>query len=76
MRNDSGKSGMKSLQGGAPLRSRGFLSQPGGQAANTPDNTGKPNKSRGKRQSIVSGNGKPADLATKVSIRPYTLEDE
>ncbi len=82
MRNNRDKPALKTSKGSTPLRSRGFLSHPGGNPTGTDDtssdqnDTGKPNKSRGKRQSVVSSNGKPDGLATKATIRPYSLEDK
>ncbi|WP_420412319.1 hypothetical protein [Roseibium sp.] len=75
------KRGLKSVPAEKPLRSRGFLSQPGGQQPGADNGTecteaGKPNKSRGQRQPIVTGTGTPETLATKASIRRYKLEDK
>jgi len=75
MHEDGPAKGMKSTATAKPLRSRGFLSQPGGQAAGSGDDTGKPNKSRGQRQPVASRDGKPSGLATKAQIKPYSPED-
>jgi hypothetical protein len=72
---DDRKSAMKSVSKPKALRSRGFLTQPGVQAPSEDGSSGKPNMSRGKRQPVVSDNGKPAHLSTKVAIRPYKLGD-
>ncbi|MES0883022.1 hypothetical protein [Roseibium sp. SCP14] len=70
--------GLKSVSGAKPLRSRGFLSQPDGQAvtSETEGDMKKHHRSRGARQATVSTDGKPTDLSVKPAIRPYTLEDE
>lgn len=74
------KKGLKSLGAGKPMRSRGFLSQPGGRAApgtaqdkaaRDPENQ----KSRGARQVSISADGKPQTLSPRPSIKPYRLED-
>jgi hypothetical protein len=72
---DDRKPAMKSVTKPKSLRSRGFLSQPGGQAPSGDGSSTKPNKSRGKRQPVVSDDGKPAHLTTRVAIRPYKLGD-
>lgn len=81
MKDPVSKRGLKSVPAGKPLRSRGFLSQPGGQPSGAGNGTerkeaGEPNKSRGQRQPVVTGNGTPETLATKASIRRYKLEDK
>ena len=70
--------GLKSVSSANPLRSRGFLSQPGGQAvaSETDGDEKKHHRSRGARQASVSNDGKPSDLSVKPTIKPYTLEDE
>ncbi|MEM9634081.1 MAG: hypothetical protein AAGA50_22310 [Pseudomonadota bacterium] len=74
--------GLKSVSSGQPMRSRGFLSQPGGQITGqgVKTDTDKEQKmhhrSRGARQATVSTDGKPTDLSEKPTIKPYTLEDE
>lgn len=73
--------GRKSAAAGKPLRSRGFLSHPGGiptaeNGATDPQDIGKPNRSRGQRQPVVRQDRKPENLATRTSIRPYKLEDK
>ncbi len=72
---DDRKPAMKSVSKPNALRSRGFLSQPGAHAPSGDGSSGKPNMSRGKRQPVVSDDGRPANLTTKVSIRPYKLGD-
>ncbi|CTQ73796.1 hypothetical protein [Roseibium alexandrii] len=72
---DDRKPAMKSVNKPNSLRSRGFLSQPGSQVASGDGSSAKPNKSRGKRQSVVADDGKPAHLTTKVAIPPYKLGD-
>lgn len=70
--------GLKSVGSKAPLRSRGFLGQPGGSA--NPD-TGEGDKnarhrSRGARQISANTDNKPQDLTVKPVIKPYRLEDK
>ena len=73
---------LKSVAGAKPLRSRGFLSAPGGQLSAATGETGDPaegqkhHRSRGARQVSVSTDGKPQDLSVKPKIRPYTLEEK
>ncbi len=77
----SGKDGRKSVGGNKPMRSRGFLSQPGGiasaQAASgdATDPT-KHHRSRGARQISATPDGKPQDLSVKPVIKPFKLEDK
>ncbi|MEP2705722.1 MAG: hypothetical protein ABJQ71_04520 [Roseibium sp.] len=78
MTEDKGQKGFKSAGANKSLRSRGFLSQPDGQIAQsgqTGDST-LHHKSRGAKQVVVSRDGKPQGLAAKPAIRPYSLEDE
>lgn len=74
------KTRLKSAGAGKFLRSRGFLSHPGGQtqseATDGPKNPRKNQKSRGTRQGAVSADGKPKALSPKVSPKPYRLEDK
>ena len=76
------KKPLRSVAGAKPLRSRGFLSAPGGQVSATSGDTSDPkegqqqHRSRGARQVSVCTNGKPQDLSVKPRIRPYTLEDK
>lgn len=72
---DDRKPALKSVSKPNALRSRGFLSQPGAHAPSGDGSVDKPNMSRGKRQPVVSDNGKPEYLSTKVAIRPYKLGD-
>lgn len=73
---------MKSVGGNKPLRSRGFLSQPGGQVKTadmsqaTSQDDKKHHLSRGARHVSVSKDGKPEDLQPRPHVKPYTLEDE
>ncbi|GAB4523197.1 MAG: hypothetical protein Tsb0019_25130 [Roseibium sp.] len=81
MADDTPKKGLKSVAGKTPLRSRGFLSQPGGLSApsgKTGDQAATPehHRSRGSRQVSATADRRPRDLAVKPAIRPYTLEDE
>ncbi|MEP3046763.1 MAG: hypothetical protein ABJL55_01845 [Roseibium sp.] len=82
MAGDQGKKGFKSAGANKTLRSRGFLSQPGGQIAGQSAQSGQTgdttfhHKSRGAKQVVVSRDGKPQGLAAKPAIRPYSLEDE
>ncbi|WP_422374614.1 hypothetical protein [Roseibium sp.] len=75
------KKPFKSVAGNKPMRSRGFLSAPGGQSAASTADAGNSaevqthHRSRGARQVSVSTDGKPRDLSVKPVIRPYTLED-
>lgn len=69
--------GMKSIGGKTPLRSRGFLSQPGGSAVPaTGDGAPGHHRSRGARQVSANADGKPRDLALKPAIKPFRLEDK
>ncbi|GAB2185241.1 hypothetical protein [Roseibium sp. LAB1] len=73
------KSTLKSVGSKKPMRSRGFLSQPGGSAKLTADDDGgQPirHRSRGARHIAPSGDGKPQDLSIKPAIKPYRLEDK
>jgi hypothetical protein len=76
------KKGMKSLGGNKPLRSRGFLTQPGGQAQTASGAEGDApdaethHRSRGARQVSVSKDGQPENLETRPRIKPYTLEEK
>jgi hypothetical protein len=81
MADETPKKGLKSVAGKTPLRSRGFLSQPGAM----PTHSGKESdqhspperhRSRGSRQVSATADGRPRDLADKPRIRPYTLENE
>lgn len=81
MTRETPKKGLKSVSGTAGLRSRGFLSQPGGRPAQDSADgdvagTSALNRSRGSRQASASAGGKPEYLTPKPAIRPYTLEDE
>jgi len=78
MAEDAPKKGLKSVAGKTPLRSRGFLSQPGGGVAGPERAEAAPehHRSRGSRQVSATADGRPRDLADKPRIRPYTLEDE
>lgn len=82
MTDGSPRKPLRSVAGKKPLRSRGFLSAPGGQAAAAAGDSGgsaEPHahhRSRGARQVAVSSDGKPKDLSVKPVIRPYTLEDK
>ncbi|MEP4769350.1 MAG: hypothetical protein ABJY83_15695 [Roseibium sp.] len=78
MTGDQGIKGFKSAGANKTLRSRGFLSQPGGQIAQSGQtgDTTVHHKSRGAKQVVVSRDGKPQGLAAKPAIRPYSLEDE
>ncbi len=73
--------GLKSKAAGKPLRSRGFLSQPGGQAgpasgaAGDTDDGTRHHRSRGARQVTVSSDRKPQDLSPAPVIGTYRLED-
>jgi len=73
---------LKSVAGAKPLRSRGFLSAPGGQVSATSGDTSDPkegqqhHRSRGARQVSLSSDGKPQDLSVKPKIRPYSLEEK
>lgn len=75
------KKPLKSVAGNKPMRSRGFLSAPGGQVSASDSDAGnladakKHHRSRGARQVAPSTDGKPRDLSVKPVIRPYTLED-
>jgi len=74
------KKPLKSVVGSKPMRSRGFLSAPGGQGtamsanADNPVEGQKHHRSRGARHVSVSGDRKPRDLSPVPKIRPYTLE--
>ncbi|MBO6508058.1 MAG: hypothetical protein JJ979_06180 [Roseibium sp.] len=76
------KKGLKSVGGKAPMRSRGFLSQPGGPVSKPEDrdaSTQHPeqhHKSRGARQVSVSRDRQPEDLASPAPIKPYILDDK
>ncbi|CTQ54727.1 hypothetical protein LP7551_03262 [Roseibium album] len=82
MTGSGSKKGMKSLGGNKPMRSRGFLSQPVGQAPaaegvrpTSPDEKNH-HRSRGARQNSPSKDGQPQNLETRPHIKPYTLEDK
>ncbi|PVB60658.1 hypothetical protein [Labrenzia sp. 011] len=81
MAEDERKQGLKSRTGGKPLRSLGFLSQPGTPIKTIPGEAGNGNdgpehhRSRGSRSVSVSRDGKPEALQASPRIRPYTLED-
>jgi|GEM_PF-2207076 len=69
--------GMKSIGGKTPLRSRGFLSQPGGSGAPASgEDPTSHHRSRGARQISANSDGKPQDLAVKPAIKPFRLEDK
>jgi hypothetical protein len=72
--------GLKSLGAGKPMRSRGFLSHPGGSPRQGADDVDAQavheTKSRGTRQITASVDGKPSSLSAKPAIKPYRLEDE
>ncbi|MCX2724221.1 hypothetical protein [Roseibium salinum] len=76
------KSGLKSAGGNKPLRSRGFLSSPGGQMRAPADGTGEApgeelhHRSRGSRQVSATPGGKPQALSSKPKIRPYSLDEK
>jgi hypothetical protein len=76
------KQPLKSVAGNTPLRSRGFLSAPGGHVSTKagdggdPAETQKHHRSRGAREVSVSSDGKPQDLSERPRIRPYSLEDK
>ncbi|WP_428643031.1 hypothetical protein [Roseibium sp.] len=75
----SGKDGRKSVGGNKPLRSRGFLSQPGASVSTNSGEAADPTKhhrSRGARAVSATRDGKPRDLSVKPVIKPYTLEDK
>lgn len=82
MANGKRKKGLKSVESGKPMRSRGFLSHPGGQTQSASekdtasDSGTKHHKSRGARQISASPDGNPQDLSVKPNIKPYTLEDK
>ncbi|MBN9668771.1 hypothetical protein [Roseibium aggregatum] len=79
---DGDSKGLKSVRGQKPLRSRGFLSQPGGAAAALSGRTGgseapkKHHLSRGGRQITAFTDSKPQALEDKPRIKPYRLEDK
>lgn len=81
MADRSPKKPLKSVAGNRPMRSRGFLSAPGGQVsvsnaeAGDRDEPQTHHRSIGARHVSVSTDGKPRDLSVKPVIRPYTLED-
>ncbi|GAA0780058.1 hypothetical protein E1180_08610 [Roseibium denhamense] len=71
------KPGLKSVRADKPLRSRGFLSQPGGGRA--PEAVAShpgaaPNLSRGSRQITPSTGKAPTPLSDKPKIKRYTPE--
>jgi hypothetical protein len=71
--------GLKSVGSKKPLRSRGFLSQPGGSVKTPEDGSGDQpvhHRSRGARQVSPSSSGTPQDLSVKPVIKPYRLEDK
>ncbi len=74
------KSRLKSAGAGKPLRSRGFLSHPGGHTQSGSKDAPAPGqetrKSRGTRQAAASSDGKPKALSPKVSPKPYRLEEK
>ncbi|WP_029061981.1 hypothetical protein [Labrenzia sp. DG1229] len=74
------KKGLRSTNTGKPMRSRGFLSRPGGVAQNSADDTGghagEKTMSRGKRQISATLDGRPTTLSSKTKIKPYRLEDK
>lgn len=79
MSDDSNRKGLKSTGAAKPLRSRGFLSQPGG-GVTRPDagsETGDPiahHRSRGSRQVFASSDKTPGALDLKPAIKPYRLD--
>lgn len=82
MADDPKKSGRKSTGGNKPLRSRGFLSSPGGQMRAPADGAGETpgeelhHRSRGRRQVSATPGGKPQALSAKPKIKPYTLDEK
>jgi|GEM_PF-2078788 len=72
--------GLKSTGRNRRMRSRGFLSHPGGQPRSTSDVEGagreetKHHRSRGARQNSASTDGRPRDLTVKPDIKPYRLD--
>ncbi|POF34329.1 hypothetical protein [Roseibium marinum] len=76
------KQGLKSRAGNKPLRSLGFLSQPGSQVKAAPSGRGESedqrehHRSRGSRPVSVTSDGKPRTLPVKAPVKPYTLEDK
>ncbi|MHA7774529.1 hypothetical protein [Roseibium sp. M-1] len=70
--------GVKSASSKAPLRSRGYLSQPGGSvpAASGDGDATAHHGSRGARQISANTDGKPQDLVVKPVIKPFRLEDK
>jgi len=82
MADDKDRKGLKSTGGQKSLRSRGFLSQPGGTAVGASEKTGgaealeKEHRSRGARPISASADRKPQALADKPLVKPYRLEDK
>ena len=76
------KTGLRSVAGKRPLKSRGYLSHSGSQLPATADQdqdagqSKKHHRSRGNRQAVVSADAKPQDLSRKPPIKPYRLEDQ
>lgn len=68
------------------MRSRGFLSRPGGTAALFPNKGSgtseatsaekQHHRSRGGRKVVLPQDGKPEDLSVRPSIKPYSLKEE
>ncbi|WP_299809931.1 hypothetical protein [uncultured Roseibium sp.] len=79
-RKQAPEQGLKSRAGNKPLRSLGFLSQPGSQAKAGPGAPGEPehkhHRSRGSRPVSVTSDGKPQTLPVKAKVKPYVLEDK
>lgn len=77
MSRDNKPDKLKSVRTGKGMRSRGFLSHHRVRSDDsTASDTSKPDKSRGRRQAQVTGDGKPTDLTPRPAVRPYRLEDE
>lgn len=75
------RKGLKSGGAGKPLRSRGFLSHPGGRPVPN-DETGEgtapdpvSRKSHGMKQAVPQTDAKPHRLTPQVATKPYRLED-
>ncbi|MET1413513.1 hypothetical protein ABVF61_14655 [Roseibium sp. HPY-6] len=71
---------LRSHGAGKPLRSRGFLSHPGAPVSDADSEgvskDGPAQKSRGMRQISLQSDGKPKDLSSKATVKPYRLEEE
>ncbi len=72
---------LKSSGAGKPLRSRGFLSRPGGQSRLVSESSDDSmagivnRKSRGMKQAKPQTDRKPQALTPKTATKPYRLED-